>query len=151
MEWHQANRIKASMAYIEKLLNELEEHLDGKKSVYHKVHNDLSREEAEKTRILLKELLEEVKKAKQEFRLNEDEFNLSHIMEVDSNFIWETVEDLWSKKLEKSSGKIDSIEEKERLDKILSSIYDKSVELKRIAVTVKSRKKRVSHEKRKTK
>jgi len=139
MEWHQASRIKASMAYIEELLQELEDSLDGKKSIYRNIKNDLDKSQAEKARRIIRELREEVKVAKSRFRLKEDVFDLSHIMEVDSNFIWETIDDIWSKKLEKSSGKIDPAE-KEMLDRILLSLHGKASEMRKLAASIRGRK-----------
>jgi len=70
--------------------------------------------------------------AKKDFNLEHNRFTLSHIINVDCNYIWETIEELWSYKLEKSSGKINSKEKKEKLDAILKELLNYSTQIKNL-------------------
>lgn len=128
------------MAYIEAMIKEIEYTLDKNSMVYKQVFNDLSKEEEEKARKLLDELKNAITQVKKEFGLSEDQFSLAHIIDVKCNFIWETVEDLWSHKMGKSSGEIQSKMEKEKLDSLLKRIHDTTMELKSIATIVKENK-----------
>jgi len=124
MEWQHLNTIKASMGYIEGLLKDMEDGMSGKREIYKSVRNDLSREQLAKVRDEIREIRSLLRQAKQEFNLKHSEFVLSQIINSDCSFIWESIEDLWSHKMEKSSGNISSKEKKERLDELLKQIYD---------------------------
>ena len=112
------------MGYIEGLLKDMEDGMSGKREIYKSVRNDLSREQLAKVRDEIREIRSLLRQAKQEFNLKHSEFVLSQIINSDCSFIWESIEDLWSHKMEKSSGNISSKEKKERLDELLKQIYD---------------------------
>jgi len=126
MEWQHLNRIKASMGYIEGLLKDMESGMSGKREIYKSVRKDLTREQTAKIKDEIRQIRGLLRHAKQEFNLEHSEFALSQIINSDCSFIWETVEDLWSHKMEKSSGKISSKEEKDKLDAILRQIYERN-------------------------
>jgi len=132
MEWQHYARIMSSMAYIEGLLIDIEDGISGKKQIYKKIRNDMTEEQIISVKTEIKKIRALLNKTKKEFNLEHNEFALSHIINVDSNYIWTTIEDLWSHKMEKSSGKISSTEKKEKLDKILTEIYNSTTNLKRI-------------------
>ena len=120
------------MAYIEELIKGIEDDISGKSQIYKSIKNDLTQEQIIKVNEKLKQIKISIKKAKREFDLEPDEFALSHIINVNCSFIWTTIEDLWSHKLEKSSGKINSQQKKENLDDILKQLYKHTIQLKNI-------------------
>ena len=135
MEWHHRNRIKASMAYIENMVNEIDDCLKGKDAIYKNVKIDLDEKQIAKVKESLRRMNKALKEAKQVFNLEGNMYDLSHIIEVDCSYMLETIDDLWSKKLEKSSGKIESDEKKKHLDTILSKIKEESDILMEVART----------------
>ena len=120
------------MAYIEELIKETEENISGKSEICNSVRNDLTQEQVRKIKEEIKEIKSLLKKAKKEFNLDHTEFALSHIIDVKCIFIWKTIDDLWSHKLEKSSGKINSQQKKEKLDAVLEELYKHTTQLKNI-------------------
>ena len=132
MEWQHLNRIKASMSYIEGLLKDMESGMSGKREIYKSVRNDLTQEQLAEVRDEIRQIRSLLKRAKEEFNLEHNEFALSRIISSDCSFIWETIEDLWSHKMEKSSGKISSKEEKEKLDALLKQIHERNDMIQRI-------------------
>ena len=130
MEWQHYNRIKATMAYIEGLIKEIEEDISGKSEIYKSIRNDLTQEQLKEVKEELKQIKTQLEKAKKEFNLDNTSFALSHIINVNCSFIWESIDDLWSHKLEKSSGKINSQQKKEKLDAILKKLYEHTTQLK---------------------
>jgi len=132
MEWRHYNRIKASMRYIEELITDVEEGISGKSKIYKSIKPDLTNEQLKKVKDELKQIKKLLKKTKKEFNLEHNEFALSRIIDVDCNYIWETIDDLWSHKMEKSSGKINSQQKKEKLDAILKDLYEHTTQLKSI-------------------
>ena len=132
MEWQHYNRIKASMSFIEELLKSMEEGMSGKGEIYKSVRNDLTQEQLVKVKNEIKQIKRLLKQIKEEFGLKHSEYTLSRIIQADCSFIWETIEDLWSHKLEKSSGKISSKKKKERLDNILKQIHESNDRIQRV-------------------
>jgi gas vesicle protein len=126
MEWQHYNRIKASMSFIEELLKSMEEGMSGKGEIYKSVRNDLNQEQLTRIKDEIKQIKNLLKQTKEEFNLERTEFTLSRIIQADCSFIWETIEDLWSHKIEKSSGKISSKEKKDKLDAIIRQIYERN-------------------------
>ena len=133
MEWQHYSRIRSSMAYIENLLCDIEESISGKKKIYKRIRNDLTTEESVAVKDEIKKIRALLNKTKKEFGLDQKEYALSHIINVDTSYIWETIDDLWSNKIEKSSGKITSTERKEKLDLFLKQILDHTNHLKEMA------------------
>jgi|SRR3989338_1628692 len=132
MEWQHYTRIKSSMSYIEELLKDMEESVSGKRKIYKSVYNDLSKEQLIHIKKKLRNIKNLLAHAKKDFNLEHNRFTLSHIINVDCNYIWETIEELWSYKLEKSSGKINSKEKKEKLDAILKELLNYSTQIKNL-------------------
>jgi len=120
------------MSYIEGLLKDIEDGMSGKSDIYKSVRNDLTQGQLAKVREEIRQIKSLLKQAKEEFNLEHNEFALSRIISSDCSFIWETVEDMWSHKMEKSSGKISSKEEKEKLDALLKQIYERNDRIQRI-------------------
>jgi len=110
----------------------LEEGISGKADIYLSVQNDLTRKQKVQVEDELKKMKSLLKQAKEEFRLEHKKIELSNIIDVNCSFIWATIEDLWSNKLEKSSGKISSEEKKERLDAILKQLSEHNTRIQRL-------------------
>ena len=132
MESYHYRKIKSGLAYVERLLLDMEDALAGKQHTFSRTRNNLTDEQALAAKAEIKKLHALLKKAKETFNLEHDEYALSHVIDVDSSYIWETLEDLWSHKVEKSSGKIHSLEQKEQLDKIIRQLYERTTELQNI-------------------
>jgi ribosomal protein S13 len=130
MEWQHYNRIKASMSYIEGLIKEIKEDISGKSEIYKSIKNDLTQEQLKEVKEELRQIKIQLEKAKKDFDLDNATFALSHIINVNCSFIWETIDDLWPRKLEKSSGPISSQQKKEKLDAILKQLYEHTNQLK---------------------
>jgi len=120
------------MSYIEGLIGELEEGVSGKAGIYKSVQNDLTKEQILQVEDELKEMKALLKQAKEEFKLEDKKMGLSKIMAVNCSFIWATIEDLWSSKIEKSSGKIHSKEKKDKLDAILKQLYEHNTRIQKV-------------------
>jgi len=135
MEWQHYNRIKASMSYIEGLIKEIKEDISGKSEIYKSIKNDLTQEQLKEVKEELRQIKIQLEKAKKDFDLDNATFALSHIINVNCSFIWETIDDLWPRKLEKSSGPISSQQKKEKLDAILKQLYEHTNQLKIIIKT----------------
>jgi len=129
MEWQHYNRIKASMSYIEGLIKEIEEDVSGKSEIYKSIKNDLTQDQIRKVKDELKQIKIQLEKAKKDFNLDDTSFALSHIINVNCSFIWETIDNLWPDKLEKSSGKINSRQKREKLDAILKQLFVHTTQL----------------------
>ena len=110
----------------------MEEGISGKADIYLSVQNDLTRKQKVQVEDELKKMKSLLKQAKEEFRLEHKKMKLSNIIDVNCSFIWATIEDLWSNKLEKSSGKISSEEKKERLDAILKQLSEHNTRIQRL-------------------
>ena len=111
METRHYSTIRSSMSYIEKLLNEIESSLNSKENkIYKGVEIDLSKKQIFLIKKQLKKLNKNLAKAKETFNLEYDSIKLSKLIDVNTSYIWETIEDTWSSKIEKMSGKINSEE-----------------------------------------
>jgi len=120
------------MAYIEGLLKEIKESISSKEDIYTSVQNDLTREQTLQVEDELKKMKSLLKQAKEGFRLEHNKIELSKIIAVNCSFIWGTIEDLWSNKMEKSSGKIRSNEKKEKLDTILKQLSEHNTRIQKL-------------------
>jgi len=132
MEWQHYTRIKVSMSHIEGLLKDMEDCMYGKRQIYSSILNDLTKEELAKVKDEIRQIKSLLKQTKKEFDLKHDELTLSQMIRADCSSIWETIEDLWSHKVEKSYGKISSKEKKEKLDAILKQIHEHNERIQRI-------------------
>jgi len=120
------------MSFIEELLGEIKESISGKAGIYKSAHNDLSKEQILLVEDELKQMKSLLKQAKEELDLKQNKIELSKFIAVNCSFIWETIEDSWSDKLEKSYGKIRSKEKKERLDAILRQLFEHNTRIQNL-------------------
>ena len=111
------------MDFIEGLILSIEKDISGKREIYNSISNDLNEKQIASLKEELKQIKELLEKAKYDFRLEENKFPLSRLITVRCTSIWEALEDLYSKRLEKSSGKISSQEKKEKLDNTVRELY----------------------------
>ena len=125
MQWQHYNSIKSTMWYIEKLLNEIEVSLEDKENkAYRVVEIDLTKKQINEIKKRLNELYSLLKKVKDDFSLDVESIKLSKIIDTNTGFIWETIEDSWSFEMEKKSGRISSDDKKKQLDNLLSKILE---------------------------
>jgi len=120
------------MSFIEELLKGIAESISDKAGVYKSVRNDLSQEQILLVEDELKQMKNLLKQAKEELDLKQNKIELSKFIAVNCSFIWETIEDSWSDKLEKSYGKIRSKEKKERLDAILRQLFEHNTRIQNL-------------------
>lgn len=132
MQWQHYNRIKASMDYIERLLRDVEKSIDGEYFIYKKVKNDLNDEQRRKIKNHISETYIVLEDARGYFNLEPNSPFLSKIIHVNCGLIWETLEDMWSFKMEKTSGAIRSKRQKERLDNFINKILKHTNDIERI-------------------
>lgn len=132
IEWQHFNTINSGLAYIEELVINIDNDLSRKKQIYTLIHTDLNNEQIKLIKSEIKKIRTILKIAKREFNLEPKKFSLSHTIDVNCNLLWSTIDDLWSHKLEKSSGKISSQKNKESLDVILEKLCNHTNEIKRI-------------------
>ena len=132
MEWQHNNSIRASMSFIEDLLQGIDEIISGKAGIYHSTHTDLTQEQILLVEDELKQMKSLLKRAKEELNLRQNKIELSKVIAVNCSFIWETIEDSWSDKLEKSYGKIRSKEKKERIDAILRQLSEHNTRIQNL-------------------
>ena len=111
------------MWYIEELLRGIEASLDKRENnVYHSIEIDLTKEQINQIKKQLKEIYAILKEAKRIFGLEVESLKLSRIIDTSTGFIWKTIEDSWSSRMEKTSGKISSVDKKKQIDELLSKI-----------------------------
>jgi len=122
------------MEYIEKLLHEIELSLEDKENkVYEIVEIDLTKRQINEIKKQLKELYSLLRKARNDFGLNVEPIKLSRIIDTNTGFIWQTIEDSWSFEMEKKSGRISSNDKKKHFDSLLSKILELTNNIKGIA------------------
>ena len=132
MEWHQYSSIRATMNYIEKLLREIELAIEQPDNIYSLIENDLSKKQVEAIREEVNQMFIILEDAMNSFPMEKSSLTLSKIVDVNSLFILKTIEDSWSSKLEKKSGKTNMESEKEKLDRILKKLEEKVYKLQGI-------------------
>lgn len=132
MEWRHNNSIRASMSFIEDLLQGIDEIISGKAGIYKSTHTDLTQEQILLVEDELKQMKSLLKRAKEELNLKQNKIELSKFIAINCSFIWETIEDSGSDKLEKSYGKIRSKEKKERLDAILRQLSEHNTRIQNL-------------------
>lgn len=133
MEWQHYNNIKSTMWYIEKLLHEIETSLEEKELTYNKIEIDLTKEQIKQVKKQLKEIYQILKKAKKDFNLEPEPLKLSRIIDTNTAFIWKTIEDSWSFKIEKKAGNISSDEKKKNIDELLKKIMNLTINIRNIS------------------
>ena len=123
MEWQHYSSIKSTMWYIEELLRGIEASLDKRENnVYHPIEIDLTKEQINQIKKQVKEIYAILEEAKRIFGLEVEPLKLSRIIDTSTGFIWKTIEDSWSSRMEKTSGKISSVDKKKQIDELLSKI-----------------------------
>ena len=134
MQWQHYNSIKSTMWYIEKLLHEIESSLEDKENKFYElVEIDLTKKQINEIQKQLKDLYSILKKAKNDFDLSVEPIKLSRIIDINTGFIWKTIEDSFSLEMEKKSGKIRSNDKKKYLDNLLSEIMGLTNKIRGIA------------------
>jgi hypothetical protein len=123
MKWQHYNNIKSAMWYIEKLLTEIDTSLDKKEDdIYNSIEIDLTKKQVNQIKKQLKKLYAILEETKKIFDLEVKPLKLSRLIDANTIFIWKTIEDSWSSEMEKSHGKISSVDKKKQIDKLLSKI-----------------------------
>jgi hypothetical protein len=133
MQWQHYNSIKSAMWYIESLLHEIEVSLENKETAYQVMEIDLTKEQISQIKKQLNVLYSNLKKVKKDFGLSVEPIKLSRIIDTNTGFIWQTIEDSWSSEIEKTSGKISSIDKKKQLDESLRKIWELTNNIREIA------------------
>jgi len=135
MEWQHYNVLRSNMWYVEELLHEMESSLNSlnkNKGVYKHVEIDLTKKQilliTEQIEILL-EILEKIQKT---FNLENEAMKATKIIQMNTLGILETISETWSSYIEKTSGKIDSVEEKKQIDGYLNEILQHTNRIKEI-------------------
>ncbi|NIA04241.1 MAG: hypothetical protein GWP09_02720 [Nitrospiraceae bacterium] len=120
MDWKHYNNLRSSFKYIENLLIDTDVTLSVKnKAVFQPVKLDLSEKQVYTIKKDINKFFEVMKKAKHSFNIESTPISASRILKVNLSFIWKTIEDSWSSKIEKTTGSFKSDEEKEKLDAVL--------------------------------
>jgi hypothetical protein len=122
------------MWYIEGLLRETELCLNEKeKKIYRPVEIDLTKEQVNLIKGRLKKLYAVLEEAKSNFSLEVEPMKVSRIIDVNTSFIWKTIEDAWSSEMERKSGKIASAEKKKQIDNLLKKVLEFTNKIREIA------------------
>ena len=134
MEWQHYNVLRGSMWYIEKLLREMESSLDKNKreGIYEHVEIDLTKEIIQSINEQIVQLLKILEKIQKTFNLKNKPIKASKIIQGHIYFILQTIDDTWSSYMEKTSGKINSVEEKKQIDGYLNEILQYTNHIKEI-------------------
>ena len=77
-------------------------------------------------------LLKILKKIQKTFKLENEATNASKIIQINTLDILNTISETWSSYMEKTSGKIDSVEEKKQIDRYLNEILQHTNRIKEI-------------------
>ena len=134
MQWQHYNSLKSTMWYIEGLLRETELCLNEKeKKIYRPVEIDLTKEQVNLIKGRLKKLYAVLEEAKSNFSLEVEPMKVSRIIDVNTSFIWKTIEDAWSSEMERKSGKITSVEKKKQIDSLLKKVLEFTNKIREIA------------------
>ena len=135
MEWQHYNVLRANMWYVEELLNEMKSSLNSlnnKKGVYKHVEIDLTKKQILLITEQIEMLLEILEKIQKTFNLENEATNASKIIQINTYDILNTIDETWSSYMEKTSGKIDSVEEKKQIDGYLNQILQHTNRIKEI-------------------
>ena len=132
MKWQHYNRLRCNVWYIETLLREMESTFYKKEGIYKHVEIDLSKEQIQSINEQLKRLYSILEEIQKTFHLENEPINASRVVYINALDILETIEETWSSYMEKTSGKIDSIEEKKQIDEYLNRIITYTKHIKEI-------------------
>ena len=123
------------MWYVEELLHEMESSLNSlnkNKGVYKHVEIDLTKKQILLITEQIEMLLEILEKIQKTFNLENEATNASKIIQINTYDILNTINETWSSYMEKTSGKIDSVEEKKQIDGYLNEILQHTNRIKEI-------------------
>jgi uncharacterized protein with HEPN domain len=123
------------MWYIETLLREIESSLDSlnkKEGIYKHVEIDLSKEQILLINEQIVQLYSVLEKIQKNFTLKNEPIKASKIVKTAIYDILETICETWSSYMEKTSGKIKSVEEKKQIDGYLNEILQYTNRIKEI-------------------
>jgi len=123
------------MWYVEELLHEMESSLNSlnkNKGVYKHVEIDLTKKQILLITEQIEMLLEILEKIQKTFNLENEATNASKIIQINTYDILNTIDETWSSYMEKTSGKIDSVEEKKQIDGYLNQILQHTNRIKEI-------------------
>jgi hypothetical protein len=113
------------MWYVEELLHEMESSLNSlhkKEGIYKHVEIDLTTEQILSINEQIMQLYKVLEKIQKNFNLENVSMKASKIIQINIYGIQETISETWSSYMEKTSGKINSVEEKKQIDGYLNEI-----------------------------
>jgi len=120
------------MWYIEKLLRDIESSLNENENIYTEIEIDLTKEQIKSIKEQIEDMYMCLTEVKSSFDIETKPSKLSRIIEVNTDFIWETIEETWSSKMEKTSGKIGSLDKKRLIDENLNKILGMTNKIKKL-------------------
>ena len=132
MEWQHYNVLRCNMWYVEELLHEIESSLNKKEGIYKHVEIDLTTEQISTINEQIVQLSKVLKKIQKNFTLKNEPTKASKIIQMNIYGIEETISETWSSYMEKTSGKINSVEEKKQIDDYLNEILQYTNRLREI-------------------
>jgi len=122
MEWKHYNLLRAHMWYIEKLLREIDSSLKKGESIYDHIEVDFTKEQIQLINQQIRQLYTIMENIRNTFNLKDSPKKTSRILKGHLYFIRETIDETRPLHLEKTSGKINSIDEKKQIDGFLNEI-----------------------------
>ena len=132
MEWQHYNVLRCNMWYVEELLHEIESSLNKKEGIYKHVEIDLTTEQISTINEQIVQLFKVLKKIQKNFTLENEPTKASKVIQMNIYGIEETISETWSSYMEKTSGKINSVEEKKQIDDCLNEILQYTNRLRKI-------------------
>ena len=132
MEWQHYNVLRSNMWYVEELLHEIESSLNKKEGIYKHVEIDLTTEQISTINEQIVQLSKVLKKIQKNFTLENEPTKASKVIQMNIYGIEETISETWSSYMEKTSGKINSVEEKKQIDDCLNEILQYTNRLREI-------------------
>ena len=112
------------MWYVEELVCEMESSLDKNKreGIYEHVEIDLTKELIQSINEQIVQLYKVLEKIQKNFNLKNNPIKASKIIQGGIFSIRETIDETWSSYMEKTSGKINSVDEKKQIDGYLNEL-----------------------------
>jgi len=134
MEWQHYNVLRCNMWYVEELVCEMESSLDKNKreGIYEHVEIDLTKELIQSINEQIVQLYKVLEKIQKNFNLKNNPIKASKIIQGGIFSIRETIDETWSSYMEKTSGKINSVDEKKQIDGYLNEILQHTNRIKEI-------------------
>ena len=134
MEWQHYNVLRCNMWYVEELVCEMESSLDKNKreGIYEHVEIDLTKELIQSINEQIVQFYKVLEKIQKHFNLKNNPIKASKIIQGGISSIRETIDETWSSYIEKTSGKINSVDEKKQIDGYLNEILRYTNRIKEI-------------------